>query len=551
MKATEDPNWWKHAVIYQVYPRSFADSNGDGIGDLRGVIDRLDYLEKLSIDALWFSPFYPSPQNDLGYDISDYFSIDPEYGSLEEFVELLDRAHARGIRVLVDVVPNHSSSEHPLFKAALEAEPGSPERDRYMFRYGGDAPPNNWGSIFGGPAWTEVGQLTGREEDAGWWYLHLFDSTQPDFNWDNPDVHHMFNEYLRFWLDLGVDGFRVDVAHGVIKAPGLPDDEVGLEHLNMEPEEAWAARQRAPYFDQEEVHQVYRNWRQILNEYGPDRIMIGEISLDDPFRRARYLRPDEMHQAFTFTVTDAGWDARRLRYALSGAQEAHTQTGAISTWVMSNHDIVRHATRLGYPRGAIFEGGIGPSDPRPDAVAGLERAIAYTAFLLALPGSAYLYNGEELGLPEVLDLPDDARRDPTWPRTKGRAYGRDGCRVPLPWTGDVDADWGGKPWLPWPEDWEAYAAAAQEKDPSSPLSRYREMLRLRDQLGLGTGDWEVLRSDPDVVAVRAGDILTALNLGVGEREVSAGGTVLFSTGKTVERDGSIWLAPNSAAWIRL
>lgn len=279
--------------------------------------------------------------------------------------------------------------------------------------------------------------------------------------------------------------------------------------------------------------------------------MIGEISLDDPFRRARYLRPDEMHQAFTFTVTDAGWDARRLRYALSGAQEVHTQTGAISTWVMSNHDIVRHATRLGYPRGAIFEGGIGPSDPRPDVVVGLERAIAYTAFLLALPGSAYLYNGEELGLPEVLDLPDDARRDPTWPRTKGRAYGRDGCRVPLPWTGDVDADWGGKPWLPWPEDWEAYAAAAQEKDPSSPLSRYREMLRLRDQLGLGTGDWEVLRSDPDVVAVRAGDILTALNLGVGEREVSAGGTVLFSTGKTVERDGSIWLAPNSAAWIRL
>ncbi len=544
-------SWWEDAVIYQVYPRSFADGNSDGIGDLSGAKARLDYLEKLSVDAIWFSPFYPSPQSDMGYDVSDYFSIDPDYGNLEEFVELVDAAHAKGIRVLIDVVPNHSSSEHPLFLSALKADPGSPERDRYMFRYSGEEPPNNWGSIFGGPAWSPVEPLTGKESDRGWWYLHLFDSGQPDFNWDNPDVHHHFEEYLQFWLDLGVDGFRIDVAHGLMKEPGLPDDELGLEQYNVDPDEAWAARQRAPYFDQEEVHEVYRGWRKILDQYEPSRIMIGEVGLNDPVRRGRYVRDDEMHQAFTFAVVHAGWDPFRLRKALRGALDDQEATGAINTWVMSNHDVVRHTSRLGYPRGSVYEGGFGPESPRPDEQMGLRRAIAYTQFLLALPGSMYLYNGEELGLPEVLDLPGGSRMDPTWERTEGRAYGRDGCRVPLPWTGDVEKDWGAQPWLPWPEGWETLAADAQEDDLNSPLNRYRTMLRLRRELELGKGSWKILDGDTDVVAVQAGDVVTAMNMGIGERPVGAAGEVLLASGPTTEKDGQIWLAPNAAVWVRV
>lgn len=541
--------WWRSAVIYQVYPRSFADSNGDGIGDLGGVRSRLDYLQRLGVDALWFSPFYPSPQRDAGYDVADYFSIDPQYGSLEEFTDLLDDAHERGMRVLIDVVPNHSSTEHPLFKLALESEPGSAERDRYIFRYGGDTPPNNWGSIFGGPAWSEVEPLSGKEEDRGWWYLHLFDSTQADFNWDSPDVRHLFEEYFRYWLDLGVDGFRVDVAHGLIKAPGLPDDELGLEHFNLEPAIAWELRQKAPYFDQEEVHDVYRAWRKILEEYGPDKMMIGEISINNPQRWAAYLRSDEMHQGFTFTVTAAGWNAGRLRRALADAHENHFGLGAVNTWVLSNHDVVRHASRLGYPSGANLDGGVGPADPRPDERVGLRRAIAYSAFLFAIPGSVYLYNGEELGLPEVLDLPDGARQDPAWERTGGRSYGRDGCRVPLPWTDSPDEDWGSNPWLPLPAGWEKYAASKQEDDPESPLNRYRKMLALRKELDLGEGKWELIESDPDVVAVKTEKVLAAINLGVGPRPVSEGGRVLYSTGTTYVEDGALWIGPNDAVWV--
>ena len=551
MREEDQASWWKNAVIYQVYPRSFADGNGDGIGDLSGVKAHLDCLRELSVDAIWFSPFYPSPGRDMGYDVTDYFSIDPVYGTLEEFVELLDLAHERGIRVLVDVVPNHSSSEHPLFRSALDSTPGSAERDRYVFRYSGQEPPNNWGSIFGGPAWSPVEPLTGKEEDRGWWYLHLFDSSQPDFNWDNPDVHHHFEEYLRFWLDLGVDGFRVDVAHGLVKKPGLPDDELGLAQFDVDPEHAWAAREAAPYSDQDEVHDIYRGWRAILEEYGPSRIMIGEVGVTDPIRRGRYVRDDEMHQAFTFSVVRAGWDPKRLSKALQGAHADQQATGAINTWVMSNHDIVRHATRLGYPRGSVYDAGFGPESPRPDAVIGLRRAIAYTQFILALPGSAYLYNGEELGLPEVLDLPPESRMDPTWNRTKGRAYGRDGCRVPLPWTGDVEADWGFQPWLPWPQGWEKYAAEAQETDPDSPLNRYRTMLRLRRELGLGLGPWQVLTSEPDVVAVQAGDILTAINMGISDSPAGPAGQILLASGGARVEDGQTWLAPNSAVWVRL
>ncbi|WP_350258080.1 glycoside hydrolase family 13 protein [Scrofimicrobium sp. R131] len=551
----EGPNsaadWWQGGVFYQVYPRSFADSNRDGIGDLHGVLGRLDYLQQLGVDALWLSPFYPSPQHDTGYDVSDYFGVNPEYGTIEDFVQVVDAAHDRGLRILIDLVPNHSSSEHPLFQAALASGVGSPERDRYFFRYGGDNPPNNWGSQFGGPAWSQVQPLSGKEEDRGWWYLHLFDASQPDLNWDNPDVRHLFDEVLRFWLDLGADGFRVDVAHGLVKKPGLPDDQIGLNRLEIAPEELGRLYDQAPYFDQDDVHNIYRRWRRILDDYGPDRIMIGEVGVQDPNRKALYIRPGEMNQAFSFRVMHIGWDAPRLREALQTANGLELKFGGINTWVLSNHDVVRHATRLCYPRGSIFEGGLGPSDPRPDREMGLRRGLAYTVFLLGVPGSCYLYNGEELGLPEVLEIPDQARTDPTWERTGHRSYGRDGARVPLPWTADPVADWGPNPWLPIPDGWGELSAERQEGDPNSVLNQYRHFLQVRRQYGLGQGEWEVLDVDPDLVVVRAGHYLSVLNLGIGERKLPFTGQVILATEPPRQEDGHYWLAPNSAAWVQL
>ncbi|MDN6429181.1 MAG: glycoside hydrolase family 13 protein [Propionibacterium sp.] len=559
-------DWWRSAVIYQIYPRSFADGNGDGIGDLRGVLDHLDHLGDLGVDAIWFSPFYPSPQWDNGYDVADYFDINPEYGTLADFDEVLARAHGLGMRIIIDVVPNHTSSDHRWFQEALAAAPGSPERDRFMFRESGDLPPNNWGSLFGGSAWTRVEELTGRAEDAGWWYLHLFDVHQPDLNWENPEVHEEFRRYFRFWLDRGVDGFRVDVAHGLVKAAGLPDDHIGPDRFSYVGQDGHGRLEKAPdvgpYFDQDGVHDIYREWRRVFDEYGRDRMLVAEAWVDDPDRIAAYVRADEMSQAFNFDVLKCGWEAIELRWTIARTLASNASVGAVNTWVLSNHDVVRHATRLGYPFGAMTTNGIGATDPQPDRATGLQRALAMTTFLMGLPGSMYVYNGEELGLPEATQLPDEARKDPTWLRSGHRVRGRDGCRVPLPWSASgphfgFGTEEDAQPWLPQPEDWGPFAVDAQVSDPESVLAQYRRTIALRRELGLPTGTLTWVDAHQDLVVTRNAGVVLALNTGVTPLRVPAAGRLVLLSGAVTiapsdvesAAEGTFDLAPNQAAWI--
>lgn len=488
--------WWRDAVIYQVYPRSFADSDGDGIGDLPGITAGLDHLARLGVDAVWLSPFYVSPQHDAGYDVADFRDVDPLFGSVADLDALVDRAHGLGLRLIVDLVPNHSSSEHPWFRAALAAAPGSPERARYIFRDGrgprGDTPPNNWVSNFGGPAWTRVTESDGA---PGQYYLHLFDTTQPDFDWTNPDVQDEFDDILRFWLDRGVDGFRVDVAHGLVKAEGLPDADLSLDpHVDT--------TDLLPMWDQPGVHDIYRRWRAICDAYSgdladiwgedDDRVLCAEAWVQPAAALSRYVRPDELHQSFNFGYLMTPWIAEDLRTSIADSLAATEEVGAPQTWVLSNHDVVRHASRFGYPQrpGLARMPGIGVDDPQPDAELGLRRARAATALMLALPGSAYLYQGEELGLPEATRLPDDARQDPTWKRSGRTDRGRDGCRVPLPWTAGAASSGfgpGAATWLPQPEEFERYAVDRQDGVPGSTLELYRALLTLRRARALGRG----------------------------------------------------------------
>ncbi len=433
----EDPTstpWWRDAVIYQVYPRSYADADGDGIGDLPGITSRIPYLRDLGVDAIWVSPFYTSPQADAGYDVADYTDIDPVFGTLADADTFIATAHEAGIKVVVDLVPNHSSDEHAWFRAALAAGPGSPERDMYMFRDGkgpdGDEAPTDWRSVFGGPAWTRVTEPDGT---PGQWYLHLFDVKQPDLNWSNPKVHEAFHDILRFWLDRGVDGFRVDVAHGLVKEEGLPD--WASEHKVLD-HNADAGGRRPPMWDQDGVHAVYQEWRAILDSYPGDRMMVAEAWVEPAERRALYVRPDEFQQAFNFGYLEAPWRAIDQRKVIEDSLAADRVVGATTTWVLSNHDVLRHATRLALPVGEPRPNGIGADDPQPDAELGLRRARAATLLMLSLPGSAYLYQGEELGLPEHTSLPDELRQDPTYLRTDHEVLGRDGCRVPVPWTAE-------------------------------------------------------------------------------------------------------------------
>ncbi|MGD8150370.1 glycoside hydrolase family 13 protein [Ornithinimicrobium sp. Y1694] len=496
---SHDAPWWRHAVIYQVYPRSFADADGDGVGDLPGITSRLPYLADLGVDAIWISPFYVSPMADAGYDVADYRDIDPLFGSLADADTLLERAHELGIRVLIDLVPNHTSDEHVWFQAALDAGPGSAERERYLFREGrgedGAEPPNNWKSIFGGRAWSRVTEADG---SPGQWYLHLFDDKQPDLNWEHPEVIEEFHSILRFWLDRGVDGFRVDVAHSLVKDPELPDwDERAVMAGAAEAEAIHA--NLGPMWDQEGVHEIYRGWRKVLDSYNPDgdptqdRILCAEAWLPTQRRTMRYVRPDEMHQAFNFHFLETAWRPTDLREIIDASLEAADEVGAPTTWVLSNHDVVRHASRLGLPIGARRPNGIGREDDQPNAVLGLQRARAATALMLALPGSAYLYNGEELGLPDHTALPDDVRQDPAYLRTKDTdevETGRDGCRVPVPWEAAAPS-YGFGPgehtWLPQPEIYGALALDRQDGVSGSTLELYRAMLRLRREHDLGVG----------------------------------------------------------------
>ncbi|MGK5519533.1 glycoside hydrolase family 13 protein [Micromonospora sp. URMC 107] len=539
--------WWTRATIYQVYPRSFADSDGDGIGDLPGITARLDHLVELGVDALWLSPFYPSPQADAGYDVADYRDVDPLFGTLADADRLIGEAHSRGLRVIVDLVPNHTSSAHRWFQAALPAAPGSPERARYVFRDGrgpdGAQPPNDWQSVFGGPAWTRVTEADGR---PGQWYLHLFDAGQPDLNWDNPEVREEFLGVLRFWLDRGVDGFRVDVAHGLIKQADLADWQEPQEILSGQEVD----KPRPPMWDQEGVHDIYRDWRRLLDGYPGERILVAEAWVEPAERLARYVRPDEMHQAFNFEYLLAAWTAPAQYAVITRSLEATDSVGAPTTWVLSNHDVVRHASRLGLPVGAKRPNGIGIGDPQPDAALGLRRARAASLLMLALPGSAYLYQGEELGLPEHTTMPDEARQDPTWMRSGHTERGRDGCRVPIPWEADAPS-YGFGPtdasWLPQPSLWAEYALDRQRDTPGSTYELYRTALRLRREHRLGEGTLEWLASGDEVLSFRNGALTVLTNFGDAAVPVPTG-TELVHASAPLDADGRV--PTDVTIWVR-
>lgn len=511
-----DARWWRSSVIYQVYPRSFRDLSGDGIGDLSGITAELHQLAELDIDAVWLSPFYTSPQKDGGYDVSDYCDVDPIFGNLDDFDALVARADELGIRVIIDLVPNHCSNEHPLFQAALASDAGSPEREMFIFRDGsgedGNFPPNNWQSHFGGSAWTRTQNTDGT---PGQWYLHLFDSSQPDFNWDNAAVREEFERILRFWLDRGVSGFRVDVAHALVKAAGLPDWGGRADGIST----PGFPGADAPMFGQEEVHAIFRSWRAILDTYDGDRVLCAEASIDPLPRLADWVRPDEMHQTFNFAYLGAPWDASGLRRVITDSLSAFDAVSAPTTWVLSNHDVVRHTSRLGLSEPVRGGDGIGAADPQPDTAVGLSRARAASLTMLALPGGVYLYQGEELGLPDHTRMAAAHRQDPSFLRTGGERLGRDGCRVPLPWNANAEGAFGfsttGQSWLPQPEDWAELSREAQVSDSNSTLNLYRTALRIRRERALGSGSlsWAGGFPEDDVVAFLNGDTLVVLNMG--------------------------------------
>ena len=551
--------WWRTAVIYQIYPRSFADSTGNGIGDLPGITGRLHSLSELGVDAIWLSPFFTSPQNDAGYDVSDYCNVDPMFGTLADFDTLVTTAHGLGLKVIVDMVPNHTSDQHAWFQEALASPVGSPERDRYMFHDGqgpnGDLAPNNWESVFGGPMWQRT---TNSDGTPGQWYLHIFDVSQPDLNWENPWVREQFFGILRFWLDRGVDGFRVDVAHGMIKEEGLPDYSPPVEGASMGGTAAVASdldpvtpevHPDPPYWGHSGVHDIWRGWNAVLAEYEGDRVMAAEAWVDPLEKMALWVRPDEFSQAFNFGYMFTEWTAPTMRSIIDESIAAFSGVGAPSTWVLSNHDVVRHATRLALHADVPQGSGIGPdTEGKPDTAEGLRRARAATSLMLALPGSAYLYQGEELGLPEDMELPDAARQDPTWFRTDHEKYGRDGCRVPIPWEADKPSYGFGpaaKSWLPQPTDWGPYSRDAQEGVPGSTLELYRSALALRAEHGLGAGNIEWLDGyGVDVLAMRNGAVTVIVNFGDVAVELPLDQILLASeeiVGGALPADTAVWL----------
>lgn len=528
--------WWRDGVVYQVYIRSFTDSDGDGVGDLAGIRGRLGYLELLGVDAIWLSPFYPSPGTDHGYDVTDHRDVDPLLGNLDEFDRLLTAAHRHGIKVIVDVVGNHTSDQHEWFRAALGSTPGSPERARYIFHpgrgAGGDEPPNNWRNTLGGAAWSRLSPpADGPGEPASGaagtqpppqWYLHLFGPGQPDLNWANPEVWADLEKTLRFWCDRGVDGVRIDVAHGMVKADGLPDDPVLPGWLR--------ADELDPRFDQEAVHDVHRMIRSVLDDY-PGRVAVGEIVVREVERFARYLRPDELQLGVDGRLREAAFDADELRAAIEATLAGATLAGAPPVWMLANHDVPRAVTRYG--------GGL----------RGLRRARAMAIVALALPGSACLYNGEELGLPDVV-LPEDALRDPVWELSGRTRRGRDACRVPLPWEGDSPG-YGfteGAPWLPIPAGYGKLTVAEQLEDVTSTLSLHRAAIELRNRHPAFTGgSIEWFGAPPGCFAFRrtGSTLVCALNTAAEPVPLPPGDVILTSC--TLTRDGQ--LPPDTAAWL--
>ncbi|HSS66928.1 MAG TPA: glycoside hydrolase family 13 protein [Nocardioidaceae bacterium] len=538
--------WWRTAVVYQVYIRSFADGDGDGVGDIRGLRDRVPYLKALGVDALWINPWYPSPMADAGYDVADYRVIDPVFGTLADAEALLREAIAADLRVILDIVPNHTSSEHRWFQAALAGDEQA--RRRYLFRPGrgprGDQPPNDWRSQFGGSAWTRVVDGDGR---AGDWYLHLFAAGQPDLDWTNPEVRDEFEDVLRFWFDRGVDGFRIDVAHGLAKHPGLPDAgdlEQGSTPVAGHP--AW---------DQDTVHEIYRDWRRIADSYAEPRVFVAEAWVADNERLSHYLRPDELHTAFQFDLLQAPFRAAAMRGTIDDALAAAASVAASPTWVLSNHDVVRHVTRYAraQPGGKVdmvIERARFGAEPA-DVALGMRRARAAALLTLALPGSAYIYQGDELGLPEVEDIPARLRQDPMFAGTGGADPGRDGSRVPLPWTPEPPSygfspdDAHAAPWLPQPQLWSALAASAQADDAASSLSLYREALSIRRAGLAGLEPLEWIATPRDVLAFRRCGVECWINTGAADAAMPDG-TVLLASGPCSEPGK---LPADTAAWI--
>lgn len=531
--------WWRHAVVYQTYLRSFADGDGDGTGDISGLISRLPYLASLGVDAIWINPWYVSPLIDGGYDVADYRDINPLYGTLDEAKELIAAARNVGLRILADLVPNHTSWDHLWFKAALEAPPGSPERSRYHFLAGkgehGQLPPNNWKSAFGGSAWTRV--------PDGEWYLHMFDRSQPDLNWGNREVRDEFNDILRFWLDLGVSGFRVDVAHALVKAADYPDAVDDPENLLSSPFTG-----DHPTWNRPELHDLVRTWRSVLDEY-PDTVMIAEAWVSSHDLLAMYVRPDEYHQAFDFHFLRAPWEASAIRSEIEDSMRATASVGSVPTWVLSNHDVVRHATRYGLDPGVderawLLDGGKGHFDAR----LGLRRARAAALLMLALPGSAYLYQGEELGLPEVPDLPESVIDDPVWERSGHSDKGRDGCRVPIPWNRQGSSFGFGDDgsWLPQPEVWSELSVESQSGLEDSTLELYRRAIRTRNDRLRADEGLEWVEHGSDIVAFRRpGGFICLVNLG--DAPVARPGGDVLESSSPLDQDGSV--PPDTAVWI--
>ena len=548
--------WWRDAVTYQIYIRSFADANGDGIGDVEGIRSRLPYLKELGVDAIWITPWYPSPQNDHGYDVSDYMDIEPQYGTLADAEKLIKETHDHGLKFIVDIVPNHTSDQHKWFQAALKAAPGSPERDRYMFRDGkgpnGDLPPNNWEAVFGGCAWERVIEADGK---PGQWYLHLFAIEQPDLNWENPEVRSHLEDVLKFWLDRGVDGFRIDVAHGMVKYPGLPDiPEVNTTSEMLAPHER-------PFWDQESVHEIYRSWRKILDSYPGERMAVAEAWVSPASRIARYVRADELQNSFNFEMLTTLWNADEIRVKIENSMAALVEVGAPPSWVFNNHDVVRSVDRLDL---GLTNNGESTftrqGDPAKFNIArGTLRAKSATLMTLALPGGTYLYQGEELGLPEVRDLPEDRLSDPRWKMSGYKDRGRDGCRVPLPWKTEPTGGFGfstndllelDQAWLPMSPWMGNFSAESQDGAAGSTLSMYRQALALRKlEEGLGDGPMTWIEAGKDVVAFsRPGNFACYINFGAAI-EIPAGAKVLISSGplagNSIPTDTAVWLRVNS------